>query len=107
MAEKLVKLAEFQTITGLSDSGLLWLLTNNRLDCRIDEKQGILIDIHSARESDLLSAILQREEDRFAGDAALVEERFASLIADNLDSICREAIARYLADGSSGKGGKE
>ena len=93
---KLVTLAEFQHITGVSDSTLVKLLSAGPLDCRIDENRGILINIEAIGVSSLMKAMTARQADILARRKQVVAERLGKLIGDELEVILRDAVGAFL-----------
>lgn len=94
----LVTLAEFQRLTGISHSALGWLLMNNKLICSVDGEKGLMIDIESAQTRLLIEAIASKQDEALAAEESYYVERFARLIAQNLDDITDRAVALVLSD---------
>jgi hypothetical protein len=93
---KLVALAEFQNLLGLSDKALVWLLTHNALQCEIRPEKGICIDIDSVPVKKLQEAIIARQQEVLDRNQDLVTERLGAVVRDELETIVNEALGRFL-----------
>ncbi len=90
---KLVSLSEFQRISSLTDSVLSYLLKANLLKVEVDAKQGILVDIDSASNEAIITAIRQKEADLLKVNNSLLGDRLSTLIGGHLDIILERALA--------------
>ncbi|RIL05622.1 MAG: hypothetical protein DCC75_11530 [Proteobacteria bacterium] len=95
-----VNLRDFQRLTQLSDSSLLWLLQNNRLKVDLDPRAGVLVSLDNQETKSLVEALKARKQNFFERKPKILKERLASIVADHLDDILDEAIER-LSDPST------
>lgn len=93
---KLLRISEFQRLSGLSDRALAWLVVNNRLPCQADPKQGIMVDVESVEIGTLVSAIAARKEELLKERHSFLAERFANIIGKSLEEILDEALAAVM-----------
>jgi len=89
-----VNLRDFQRLTQLSDSSLLWLLQNNRLKVDLDPRAGLLVSLDNQETKSLVEALKARKQNFFERRPKILKERLASIVADHLDDILDEAIER-------------
>ncbi|MBX7145529.1 MAG: hypothetical protein K1X79_13850 [Oligoflexia bacterium] len=91
---KQVSLSEFQRLTALPDRAVLWLLYNNRIKCSVDASKGLLVDIDSVENADIVGALTARQESVTAQNMETLSAQVGDIIQDELDRIVDEACAR-------------
>ena len=94
--ETYIPLGKYQRLTGLSDRALVHLLCSNKLSCRCDEEQGILVDFESVDNKELLEAVAKTHAAAVGDIEVLMAEKFGSFISEKFEEISSEAISLYL-----------
>lgn len=89
-----VSLEDFQKLTGISDSALLWLLKRQNLVCEIGQSGILQIDIESAHVKSLIEALAQKQTEVLAADRDLLFERISGILLTRLDDIVARAVVR-------------
>ena len=89
-----VSLAQFQSITGISDAALCLLLKKNLLPCSYHPEAGLSIDISSVEIRTLVDAIAERMATPAPAVQEMINERVGGLIADSFERVCDEALKR-------------
>ncbi|MBN8550778.1 MAG: hypothetical protein J0M12_15800 [Deltaproteobacteria bacterium] len=97
---KTVSLEEFQKLVGISDKALVWLLTQNLLQCQTTADRGLCVDLESVDTENLRKAILARRDSVLEERKDIIVERLGNAVRDELQSIVDEAIGHYIAEGS-------
>lgn len=95
---KLVKLIDFQKLSGLSDSMIVGLLTRNVIPCHLDEKHGIMVEVESVELKEIVAAIAAKQDGLLTQQQTLVAERLGRMVNSQLERIFDQAIARFLAE---------
>jgi hypothetical protein len=94
MSRPFVPLAEFQKITRLSDSAIVWLLSHNKLSLSYAPEVGISVDVGRVDTHELVQAMADQSSELVNEEASLVREQIRTLINTHLESILNEAEAR-------------
>ncbi|MFM1849037.1 MAG: hypothetical protein RL417_2511 [Pseudomonadota bacterium] len=89
-----IPLAEFQRLSGLSDSAIVWLLIHNKIPLAYSPATGISVDAGHPTTADLVAAITHQHEAGLEADAPLIRERMRTLINTHLESILESALER-------------
>lgn len=92
--DSFVSLTEFQRLTGLSDSAILWLLKHNKIALAYSLDQGIRVDAGDASTRLMVEAMIHQHETLISEDESLLMERISALIRTHLESIFETAQAR-------------
>ncbi len=87
-----ISLQEFREISGLSDTAVIWLLTNNSLVCSVDKEKGILIDVDSLDYNKLTSELATKLNDEFLNNKSILSARITKVVKENLADIISEAV---------------
>jgi len=95
---KLIKLSEFQSISGLSDSMVLLLLKESLLRCHVNQSNELSIDIDAVDLKDLFASLLETHKEQFIEQEPLIIEELGSVMAAHFERIIDEAIARFVAN---------
>jgi hypothetical protein len=94
MSRPFVPLAEFQKITRLSDSAIVWLLSHNKLSLSYAPEVGISVDLGRVDTHELVQAMADQSSELVNEEASLVREQIRTLINTHLESILNEAQER-------------
>ncbi len=94
---KLISLKEFQSVSLLSDSALLWLLTNNALPISLDPNNVIMINIEETDVTRLLAFVQKEKSQNQSEHFNLIIEEAGRIIRDNFEDIVEEAISKASA----------
>ena len=94
----MITLEEFQKLSGLSDSSLVWLLTHNQLACSVSEESGIMVDPESTSVKTLIRSLRDKKTEVLAGKERVIIERLARIVGEQLEEVAHEAIATFLAE---------
>ena len=89
-----LSLAQFQSISGLSDAALCALLRKNQLPCSYDSENGIVIDVSSVEIQSLVQALAERVAAPSPAIQEIINERVGGIIADAFERIRKEAFER-------------
>ncbi len=100
MSRQQISLKEFLQVSGLPDSVVLHLLCEKRLPCSLSADQELLVNLEQLDIDNLFQNIRGQLDQQLQEYEPVVEERFASILADHLDSIFEEACSRYLTEKS-------
>ncbi|MBX7139305.1 MAG: hypothetical protein K1X83_15125 [Oligoflexia bacterium] len=92
---KLLKLADFQNLSGLSDRALMWLLKNQKLACQCSAAGEILVDADSAEMQEIVTALKQQSREIGVRRASLIKEKLGQLVSQRVERVIDEAIAIY------------
>lgn len=87
-----ISLQEFREISGLSDTAIIWLLTNNSLVCSVDKDKGILIEVDSLDYNKLTSELATKLDDEFLNNKSILSARITKVVKENLADIISEAV---------------
>lgn len=93
-ADSLVSLAEFQRLTGLSDSAVLWLLKHNKLPLAYTSELGLRVDSAHASTRTMVESMVREHDELLTADSSLLMARITALINTHLESILETAQAR-------------
>jgi hypothetical protein len=98
-----VTLKEFQQLTGLSDTAVLWLLKNDALRCSVDAETHLRIDLDAVSAEDLRNALLARQQEVLDAHADIIAERLGTIVRERLDAVVEDALSRITSRASKGE----
>lgn len=97
-----VTLKEFQQLTGLSDTALLWLLKNDALHCSLDGEARLQIDLDAVSAENLRTALLARQQEVLDSQADIIAERLGTIVRERLEAVVEDALNRISSNTSKG-----
>lgn len=84
---RLVELKEFKQITRISDTALVWLLSNGALPVTLGNDRKIMIDFDSVEIQKLVSTLNRELSKKETEEFTLLVEEAGKIIRDEFDSL--------------------
>ena len=93
---KKISLEDFQNITGMPDSSLLYLLKKNKLKLEHNRENGILIDATDVRNDEIIRAVIKENVSTLKQHKDIIKERLSIIIGDQIELLLDEALGNLL-----------
>ena len=93
---KKISLEDFQNITGMPDSSLLYLLKKNKLKLEHNRENGILIDATDVRNDEIILAVIKENVSTLKQHKDIIKERLSIIIGDQIELLLDEALGNLL-----------
>jgi hypothetical protein len=85
-----INLREFQELAALSDSAMLWLLQQNRLELQLEENE-LRIKVGSLSSSALIESLTAARQNSLDRASSYLEEHIGTVISEELEKIVTQA----------------
>lgn len=94
-----ITLQEFKRLSGISDSVLVHLLCSRNLRVQLDAEGALLIDIDDPGIHETLTALTRRLDQRLDEHHALIRERVACIVREELTELVALALRQAAQRG--------